>query len=63
MSHSANYPVLSFEMVRNFIDMTSEIKKLIAAANQRLIAGNIGVRIEAKNKLVLRATLPPKLNC
>jgi integrase len=49
-------------MVRNFIDMTSEIKKLIAAANQRLIAGNIGVRIEAKNKLVLRATLPPKPN-
>lgn len=39
-----------------------EIKELVAAANQRLKAANIGVRIEVKDKLVLRATLPPKPN-
>lgn len=47
-------------MARNFIDMTIEIKELIAATNQRLKAANIGVQIELKGKLVLRATLPPK---
>ncbi len=40
----------------------TEIEELIAAANQRLKAANIGVRIEVKDKLVLRATLPPKPN-
>lgn len=40
----------------------SGIKELLASANQRLKAANIGVQIEVKNKLVLRATLPPKPN-
>lgn len=40
----------------------TKIEELIAAANQRLVAGDIGVRIELKNKLVLRATLPQKPN-
>ena len=40
----------------------TEINKLTAAANQRLKLANVGVRIEVKGKLVLRATLPPKPN-
>lgn len=38
----------------------TEIKELIALANQRLKVASIGVQIELKGKLVLRATLPPK---
>jgi integrase len=42
------------------MNKTKEIIEIIAAANQRLKAANIGVQIESKNRLCLRATLPPK---
>ena len=42
--------------------MDDEIKQLIAKANQRLKIAEIGVRIEQKGMLTLRATLPPKAN-